>query len=167
MNQLALITGASSGIGKATAIELAKKNLEVIIVCKDKQKGKRALDEIIHKSQNHNIKLLIADLSSQNSIHSLTSTISDNYQCVDILIHCAGTLEPKRVLTVDKLEATFAINHIAPFLLTLNLLDLLKSSPQARIITITLRAEELGRIDFNNLQEKKNIAHLEAIANPN
>ncbi len=155
-HKIALVTGANSGLGKAAALELAKRKIQVLIVCRNKNGGLKTLQEIQTESGNPHVSLYIADLSCQKSIHQLADQVCREWSKLDILIHAAGVLQPERTLSPDGLEITFATNHLAPFLLTQKLLPLLKSAPSARILTFTSRAEELGNIDFDDLQMKIN-----------
>lgn len=150
--KVALVTGANSGLGRAAALELAKRNVKVLIVCRDKNKGLSTLRDIQAESGNSDVSLFIADLSSQKSIRQLEDQIGEKWSKLDILIHAAGVVQPKRMLSSDGLEMTFAVNHLAPFLLTQRLLPMLKSAPSARVLTLTSRAEELGNIHFDDLQ---------------
>ncbi|HLO03458.1 MAG TPA: SDR family oxidoreductase [Symbiobacteriaceae bacterium] len=154
--KVSLVTGATSGIGKATAEGLARLGATVVLVARDRTKGEATKAEIIAKTGNTNVDLLLADLSSQASIRQLAAAFKARYDRLDILINNAGGVFPKRSLTVDGHEYTFAFNHLAYFLLTDLLLDLLKAStppggnllrgpngnvlggsPPARIINVT------------------------------
>ncbi len=123
-----LITGGNSGIGKATALGLARMGATVVIVSRDKERGEAALADIIAKSGNRNLELMLADMSSQDSVHKLASDFKARHEMLHLLVNNAGVYLTKRITTVDGLESTFAINHLGPFLLTSLLLDLLLSS---------------------------------------
>jgi len=150
--KICLITGANSGIGYATAIGLAKLNAHVIMVCRNKERGESAQKEIIEKTGNKRVDLLLCDLSSFDSIRKLAAEFKTKYQNLHVLINNAGIMLSKRELSVDGFEMNFAVNHLAPFLLTNLLLDLLKKSAPSRIINIASAAHKYGTIDFEDLQ---------------
>ncbi len=150
-----LVTGANSGIGKATALGLAKRDATVVLVSRDKDKGEAALLEVRTLSGNKNVDAMVADLSSQDSVRELAHDFRARYKKLHVLVNNAGVFLPKRVATVDGLEATFATNHLGHFLLTNLLLDELKSSAPARIINITSDAHRGTEIDFEDLQGEK------------
>src|SRR5262245_13340000 len=116
--KVCLITGANSGIGKAAATGLARLEATVVIVARDTQKGEATVSEIRQGTGNHNVDLIVADLSSMKSVRELANTFLRNYPRLDVLINNAGTYLPKRVATVDGYEAVFATNHLSHFLLT-------------------------------------------------
>ena len=153
--KVCLITGGNSGIGKATALGLAKLNASVGIVSRDKDKGEATLIEIRSKSGNRNVDAMTADLSSQDSVRELAHDFKGRYKKLHVLINNAGIFLPKRVPTVDGLEATFATNHLGHFLLTNLLLDLLKASAPSRIINLSSSAHHGTEMDFEDLQGEK------------
>jgi retinol dehydrogenase-14 len=154
-SKICLVTGASSGIGKATALGLAKMGATVVMVCRDASKGQAALADIRQKSGSNLVDLLLADLSSQAEIHRLASEYRSKYQHLHVLINNAGVYYTKRHVTVDGLEAMFAVNYIARFLLTNLLLDIIKSSAPARIINVAGAYHAKGKINFDDLQGEK------------
>ncbi|HLV98803.1 MAG TPA: SDR family oxidoreductase [Ktedonobacterales bacterium] len=151
--KVCLVTGSNSGIGKATALGLAKLGATVVMICRDQSKGQAAQDEIKAKSGNSSVDLLIADLSSQQSIRHLAQEVKTRYPQVHVLLNNAGVSAGKRTVTVDGLETTFAVNHLAPFLLTNLLLDHLKASAPARIVTVASMAQ--NAIRFDDLQSEQ------------
>ncbi len=153
--KVCLITGANSGIGKATALGLAKLDATVVIVSRDKDKGEAALLEIRTRSGNKSVDAMVADLSSQDSVRELAHDFKARYKKLHVLVNNAGVFLPKRVPTVDGLEATFATNHLGHFLLTNLLLDVLKVSAPSRIINITSSAHRGTEMDFEDLQGEK------------
>lgn len=153
--RICLITGATDGIGKATAFELARRGATVIIVARNRAKGEAVQQEIQTTCDNPSIDLFIADLSSQDSIRQLSEDVHERYTQLHVLINNAGTVRLKRSETVDGLETTFAVNHLAPFLLTNLLLDLLKAGAPSRIINVNSNAHTRGRVPFDDLQAKK------------
>jgi len=153
--KVCLITGGNSGIGKATALGLAKLNASIVIVSRDKDKGEATLIEIRGKSDNRNVDAMTADLSSQDSVRELAHDFRGRYKKLHVLINNAGIFLPRRVPTVDGLETTFATNHLGHFLLTNLLLDVLKASAPSRVINITSSAHRGTTIDFDDLQAEK------------
>jgi retinol dehydrogenase 14 len=150
--RVCLITGGSSGIGKATALGLANLGATVIVVGRDLGRVEATVTEIKQKSGNNAVELMLADLSSQESIRRLANDFKDRYQRLHVLINNAGVFISKRTVTVDGIETTFAVNHLAPFLLTNLLLDVLKVSAPARIINVTSSGERSGTINLDDLQ---------------
>lgn len=151
-----LITGSTSGIGKEIAIGLAKMKANVVLVGRSKAKCQATLEEIWRNasvSTNKNrVSYLLADLSSQASIHQLANEFLDSYESLDILINNAGVFLSRRSTTVDSIEYTFAVNHLAPFLLTNLLFERIKASSPSRIITTSSVAHRGAHINFDNLQ---------------
>ncbi|MFL6379689.1 MAG: SDR family oxidoreductase [Nitrososphaeraceae archaeon] len=155
-DKICLITGGTSGIGKEIAIGLAKMKANVVVVGRDKVRCEATVQEI-HKNASittnkNRVSYLLADLSSQKSVKQLAKKFLDNYESLDILINNAGVFLSKRLTTVDGIEYTFAVNHLAPFLLTNLLLERMKSSSPSRIITTSSVAHKGARINFDNLQ---------------
>jgi NAD(P)-dependent dehydrogenase (short-subunit alcohol dehydrogenase family) len=151
-----LITGSTSGIGKEIAIGLAKMKANVILVGRNKTKCQATLEEIrrnvsINTNKNR-ISYLLADLSSQASIHQLANEFLETYESLDILVNNAGIFLSRRITTVDGIEYTFAVNHLAPFLLTSLLFERIKASSPSRIITTSSVAHRGAYINFDNLQ---------------
>jgi len=150
-----LITGGNSGIGKATALGLARMGATVIIVSRDKERGEVALADIIAKSGNQNLELMLADMSSQDSVRRLASDFKARHEMLHLLVNNAGVYLTRRITTVDGLESTFATNHLGPFLLTSLLLDLLKASAPSRIVNVSSDAHNGAKVDFEDLQGEK------------
>ncbi len=150
--KICMVTGANSGIGKATALELAQMGATVVMVCRDRARGEEARSEITTKSRNNAVDLLQADLSSQQSIRQLVENFQHHYTQLHVLINNAGAAFTGRRETVDGLEMTFAVNYLAPFLLTNLLLDVLKASAPARIVNVSSNSHEAGYIKLDDLQ---------------
>ena len=153
--KVCLVTGGTSGIGKATALELAKLKASVIIVGRNRKRGESAQEEIRSKSGNQNVELMLADLSSQQSIRQMAQEFKSKRERLDVLINNAGVFMLRRSLTVDGIEKTFAVNHLAPFLLTDLLLDLLKKSAPSRIVNVASATHYGKRVRFDDLQGKR------------
>ena len=152
--KVALVTGGTSGIGKATAMALAAMGADVIVVGRDRERGERATEEI-RAQTGAKVDLALADLSSQAEVRALAEEFRRRYDRLDVLVNNAGLVQSTRTETVDGLESTFAINHLAPFLLTNLLLDMLKESAPSRVVTVSSEAERWGNIDLDDLQSKK------------
>jgi len=134
-----IITGGNAGIGKAAAIQIARKAYRVIIGCRNADRGTKALEEIKENSGSCEVELVLMDLSSQSSIEAAAKTIRENYPIVDVLIHNAADFDISRKLpakTSGGIESIWATNHIGPVYLTKLLLDQVKASERGRIITI-------------------------------
>ncbi|OLE91205.1 MAG: short-chain dehydrogenase [Crenarchaeota archaeon 13_1_20CM_2_51_8] len=157
-----LITGGNSGIGKATALGLARMGANVVVVSRSKEKGEAALNEIIAKSGNQNVELMLADMSSQDSIRRLASDFKAGHEKLHLLVNNAGVYLTRRTTTVDGLESTFATNHLGPFLLTNLLLDLLKASAPSRIVNVTSDAHNGAKVNFEDLQGEKEFSGWQA-----
>ncbi|UZR94643.1 SDR family oxidoreductase [Chondrinema litorale] len=149
--KICIVTGANTGIGKETALGLAQKGAEVIMLCRNMQKGVAAKEEIINKTGNENIHLIITDLASFKSVHQAIETIKKNYKKIDVLINNAGAYFTEFALTEDGNERQFQVNHLSGFLLTLSLLDLLKAAEAARIINVSSIGNYKGDIHFDDL----------------
>lgn len=150
-----LITGATSGIGKETAISLALLGANVIFTSRDKGKGEEVKKEIIQKTKNDNIEYLVCDLSSINSIRECVEEFKKRHSRLDVLINNAGVLPQEREVSKDGIELNFAVNFLAPFLLTNLFLPLLKQSTPARIINVSSTMHAEGEINFEDLESKK------------
>jgi NAD(P)-dependent dehydrogenase (short-subunit alcohol dehydrogenase family) len=158
-----LVTGATDGIGKQTAIELARQGAKVLIHGRDKAKGAKVLDEINRDNCNENLALYLADFSSFADIKRMSEEIKREQSNLHVLVNNAGTFSKEKLLTKEGLEVTFAVNHLAPFLLTLLLLDLLKASAPARIVNVSSGAHRnITEVDFGNLQAEKTYDGFEA-----
>lgn len=155
-DHVVVITGANSGMGKATSIELARTGATVIMVCRDKKRGEAALKEVQNESGNHSVKLMICDLGSLKSIRAFCTEFKENYQRLDVLINNAGVILPGRHETTDGYELQFGVNHLGHFLLTNLLLDRIIASAPARIINVSSGAHKVGKIHFEDVNLKKN-----------
>ncbi len=157
-----MITGGTSGLGKATALSLAKlPSSHIIILGRDRNRCEAAVSDIIQATGNKLVEYRLADLSSQASIRSFASKFRDELTPINILINNAGVMCQKRILTVDGYELTFAVNYLAPFLLTNLLIDSLKNNTPARIINVASDFHS-DRIDFDNLNGEKSFSPFKA-----
>ncbi|XP_066999335.1 retinol dehydrogenase 14 [Anabrus simplex] len=147
-----IVTGANSGIGKETALELAKRGARVILACRNLETGNKAKDEIVAASKNQNVVLRQLDLSSLESIRRFAAEVTSTESRLDVLIHNAGMANMfGRQTTADGLEVTMATNHFGPFLLTHLLIDLLKRSAPSRIVVVASELYRLARLNLDNI----------------
>jgi NAD(P)-dependent dehydrogenase (short-subunit alcohol dehydrogenase family) len=150
-----LITGATNGIGKVAALEIARMGATVCIVARDQRRGQAVLEEVKQKTGNQNLELFMADLSSMAEVRKLASEFKARHTKLDVLINNAGGYFDTRKTTVDGLEYTFAFNHLAYFLLTDLLLGTLRASAPARIVNVASEAQAMGQMNFDDLQSEK------------
>jgi len=157
-----LITGANSGIGKATATGLLRMGARVVIVCRDPAKGAVARSEIVEASGSKSgaVRLMTADLSSLASVRKLAANFLQTNEPLHVLVNDAGVILGKRSVTMDGFETTFQVNYLSHFLLTGLLLGSLKASAPSRIINVSSDAHTGGHMDFDDLQEEKRYSAL-------
>jgi NAD(P)-dependent dehydrogenase (short-subunit alcohol dehydrogenase family) len=149
--KLCLVTGATSGIGILTARALASQGARIILVGRNPTKCQNAVQQIQADSGNRDVESFIADLSSQQQIRDLAHRFHERHRRLDVLVNNAGGIWMQRELTVDGLEMTFAVNHLAYFLLTQLLLDDLKAGKPARIVNVASDAHRGATLDFEDL----------------
>ncbi len=154
-DKVCIITGASSGIGEAAAVELARKGAILGLMVRDKERGNATLKKIKQKTGNNNASLHLADLKSQKQVHCVAEECLKQYKRIDVLINNAGFVANERSITEDGIETVFAVNHLSHFLLTNLLLDRIKASAPARIINVASSAFVFGRLDFNDIDTSK------------
>lgn len=138
--KITMVTGANTGMGKVIALELARQGATVVMVCRDLRKGQETKQEIERLTGNTSVKLLIADLSSQQSIRHLAQEFQQHYSQLHVLVNNAGAHIQQRQLSIDGIELNLAINHLSSFLLTNLLLDTLRASAPARIVNVASNA---------------------------
>ena len=154
--KVCVVTGASSGIGRVTALGLAERGATVVLVCRNEEWGAPVLEEIERRGAAGTATLLSADLSSQRQVRAVAAAFLARFDRLDVLVNNAGIAGwGTRLLTEDGLETTFAVNHLAPFLLTGLLLDRLKASAPARVITVSSAAHRNFALDFDDLQGER------------
>lgn len=147
-----VVTGGSSGIGQAAACGLAAVGAHVALVCRDPVRGQAARERVAAVGGGGSVELYIADLLEQRQVRHLADRLLADYLHLDVLLNNAGAYFRRRQLTVDGVEHTFALNHLAYFLLTTLLLPRLMQSAPARVINVSSAAERMGSIEWNNLQ---------------
>lgn len=154
--QICLVTGANAGIGKETARELARRGATVVIVARNKEKGNSARAEIIESTRNERVELLLADLSSQTSIKVMVEDFKNRFDRLNVLVNNAGVFLSERFESLDGFEMTFATNHLGYFLPTILLWDRLLAGSPARVINVSSDAHRRQKLDFDDLQTRKN-----------
>jgi NAD(P)-dependent dehydrogenase (short-subunit alcohol dehydrogenase family) len=157
-----MITGANAGIGRATALGLAKMGATVVMVCRNADLGQAAMEDIRSTSGNPEVGLMLADLSSQAAIRSLSAEFDVRYPRLDVLINNAGIAPVRRSVTADGIESVFAVNYLAPFLLTNLLLDKLKASAPARVVNVAGDFHRRATIQFDDLMCEKGYTGIRA-----
>lgn len=163
--RVCVVTGASSGIGRAAALGLAARGAVVVLVCRDEACGNAVMEEIARAGCDGTATLLLADLASQRQVRELAAAIQARFERVHVLINNAGIAGARpRQATGDGLERTFAVNHLAPFLLTTLLLDTLKASAPARVVTLSSAAHRFFAMDFDDLQGERRYSGFGAYA---
>jgi NAD(P)-dependent dehydrogenase (short-subunit alcohol dehydrogenase family) len=160
-NKVCLITGATSGIGRQTAMQLSRMGAKVIITYRDKQKALETQEWIL-KETNTQIDIYYCDLTSFASIRSFAKEITAQYPQIDVLINNAGIWETQRKLSKDGIELNFATNHLGPFLLTNLLLGTLRKSAASRIINVSSGAHKSAAINFDDVEMKQNFSSFKA-----
>jgi NAD(P)-dependent dehydrogenase (short-subunit alcohol dehydrogenase family) len=160
--KICLITGTSSGIGKETALALADKGATVVMLCRNRERGRTAQKEIIEKTGNESVDLMTADLASQKQILKFADEFKKKYDRLHILINNAGSILRERLVTEDGIEKTFAENYLGHFILTHLLLNLLKAGSPARILNLSSVAHHGASIQFEDLFFEKNYSPMGA-----
>jgi len=150
-----LITGGTGGIGRAAAIGLASMGARVGITGRDRARAEAAAAAIVRESGNPAVAVFVADMSSQAEVRRLADEVLAAYPRLDVLLNNVGGFWAHRHETADGLERTFALNHLAPFLLTSLLLERLKASAPARVVTVASGAQSMGKIDFEDLMGER------------
>jgi retinol dehydrogenase 12 len=161
---IALITGSTEGVGKATAIELAGRGFAVVLAARDAAKAEAVKKEIAASAGNPHVDYLIADLKSLKQVRGLAEAFKQRYPRLDVLINNAGILAPVREVTQDGYESTFQVNYLSPFYLTQLLLDELRNGKQGRIVNLTSNIYVRGKFDAHNLQGERRYSTFAAYA---
>lgn len=162
--KVCIVTGATSGIGLVTTQALARQGATVIVVGRNPERGAATVTRIKQETGNPAVEWMVADLSAQAQVRHLARAFQERFARLDVLVNNAGALFARRSLSVDGIEMTFALNHLAYFLLTNLLLDTLKASAPARIVNVASRAHRGARINFADLQERQRYSGWRAYA---
>lgn len=164
--KIAVVTGANSGIGKITSRELLKEGYRVVMICRNPEKAEAAKKEITEEAENDRADILICDLSDMDQIRQTATKIKFNYERLDRLVNNAGFLpDGKRKETREGIELTFAVNHLAYFLMTKELMPLLEKTESSRIINVASNAHRYGEFDPDNIQLKEGYSAYKAYGN--
>ncbi len=152
-DKVCLISGANSGIGKVMSLELARRGAHILMLCRNEEKAEQARREILDEIGEGQLEILLADLSKQKEVRGVIEKVRSKNTHVDVLINNAGFIGlPYRVVTEDGMESTFAVNHMAPFMLSLELFPLLEKSEQGRIVNVSSEAHRFVSFDSKDLQ---------------
>jgi NAD(P)-dependent dehydrogenase (short-subunit alcohol dehydrogenase family) len=150
-----LVTGASSGIGEETALGLARRGARVVLLCRSAERAEASRQRIVAASGNEAIEVQLADLASLDDVRRVAASIAAGLPALHVLVNNAGTVQLRRETSVDGFETTFAVNHLAPFLLTRLLLPLVRESRPARIVNVASHGHRFGRLDLDDLQSTR------------
>jgi NAD(P)-dependent dehydrogenase (short-subunit alcohol dehydrogenase family) len=153
--KVVMVTGGNAGIGRETMRELAKTGAQLVMVCRDPGRGTAACRDIELSAGSASLEMMVADLSSQAQIRKLAKDFKSNYDHLDVLVNNAAIIPRRRQVTDDGIELQLAVNHLAPFLLSHLLLDVLIASVPSRIINVSSGTHPRGRIDFDDLQAER------------
>ncbi len=162
--KVVLVTGSTDGIGKETALSITRMGARVLLHGRNAEKGRRVTEEIRKKSGNDRLDFFLADLSLQGEVRRLAAEVEKEHDRLDVLVNNAGVFMKERRLTADGIETTLAVNHLAPFLLTNQLIGLLKKSAPSRIVTVSSIAHRDAQVDWSNLQGERRFDGYEAYA---
>jgi len=146
--KVCVITGSSAGIGKETAIKMAELGYEVIMLARDCDKSRLALEEIKKRSASNDVRLYYVDLASQQSIRDVVKRIENDVDRIDVLVNNAGVFRRSLQMSPDGFEMTLAVNYLAPFLLTALLLPLLEVAPNSRVVNVTSELYKKGNANL-------------------
>lgn len=149
------MTGANRGIGRATALGLARMGARVVMLARDAERGTRAREEVWRESGSAEVSLVVCDLASLASVRRAAAEIAARHAALHVLVNNAGVNLARRAVSADGYEMTFAVNHLGPFLLTSLLLPLLRAGAPSRIVNVTSSFERWGRIRWDDLQSSR------------
>jgi NAD(P)-dependent dehydrogenase (short-subunit alcohol dehydrogenase family) len=162
--KVVLVTGSTDGIGQWTAQELARKGARVLVHGRSREKAERACEQIRQATGSTRVEPVLADLSEMEAVRGLARQVEERTDVLHALVHNAGVFMHERRLTPDGFETTFAVNHLAPFLLTHLLKPLLEKGAPSRVVVVASIAHQRGRIDFDNLQGERGFSGYGAYA---
>ena len=161
--KLILVTGSTDGIGKQTALTLAKMGHKVIVHGRNEERCRNAAEELKFQSGSNEIEMAVGDFTDLESITEMAWDVKNRFTRLDVLVNNAGVFEKEKVILKNGFERTFMVNHLAPFALTLQLLDLIQTTPGSRIVNVSSMAQS-GSIDFDNLNGVKHFDPYQAYA---
>jgi NAD(P)-dependent dehydrogenase (short-subunit alcohol dehydrogenase family) len=150
-----LVTGATEGIGKAAAMNFAKRGATLVLVGRSREKSERVVAELKAESGNDKIELLLGDMSRMADVRTVADAFRAKHDRLDVLVNNAGGLFMEHQLSADGFEMTFALNHVAYFVLTTRLLDILQKTPGARVVSTSSAAHHVGKIDLDTITKRK------------
>jgi len=159
-----IVTGSNSGIGKETARALAGMGATVVMAVRNREKGEQARAEIAEETGNESVSVMVCDMASGDSIRSFSDEFRSRHNRLDVLINNAGAVFAKRQLSVDGIESSMAVNYVGPFLLTWELLPLLKASAPSRIVNVSSGLSGGAELDFDDLQREAGYKGMQAYA---
>lgn len=166
--KIVLITGSTDGIGKQTAIDIAKLGATVLIHGRGKTRAFASASDVCKESGNENVEVVTGDFASLSSVRAMAAFIQQRFGHLDVLVNNAGVFTKERSVSKDGFEMTFAVNHLAPFVLTFSLLETLKTSAspvsKSRIINVSSIAHQRATMDFTNLQSERQFDGFNAYA---
>lgn len=161
-NSTVVITGANSGMGRASSKALAETGARVLMLCRNRDRGEAAAEEVRKTSGNDSVELVICNLGSFKSIRSAAAEIQNRCSGINVLLNNAGVILPGYHLTEDGFELQFGVNHLGHFLLTLELLPLIKAAAPSRIINVASGAHKIGKIHFDDINLERKFRFWEA-----
>ena len=159
-----LVTGATDGIGKAAAHEFARRGAVLVLVGRSREKGERVVEEIVARSGNERVELLLGDMSQMADVRAVADRFRATHDRLDVLVNNAGALFMDYQTSADGLEMTFALNHMAYFVLTTALFDLLRATPGSRVVSTSSGAHWMGKLDLETIAKRNGKAGLPAYA---
>ena len=155
-----VLTGGTSGIGEATALALAEKGADLALTCRSRERGEATQKRIEAAAGRDCVRLFEVDFESLNAVQTVAHELRDALPRIDVLVNNAGITMLRRELTVDGFEKTFAVNHLAPFLLTRELLPKILTTPEARIVNVASEAHRFAQLDLDDLQSEKKFSSM-------
>ena len=159
-----IVTGSNSGIGKETAKALAGMGATVVMAVRNREMGEMARAEIVEETGNESVSVMVCDMASKDSIKRFSEEFRSRHDRLDVLINNAGAVFAKRQLSADGIESSMAVNYLGPFLLTRELLPLLKASAPSRIVNVSSGLSGNAEIDFDDLQRETGYKGMQAYA---
>lgn len=164
IDHVCIVTGATSGIGRVTALELARMGATVVLVARSAERGEATRAALAAQTGNPKVELIVADLASLGEVRRAVELFRARHNRLHVLVNNAGIFVDRRELSADAYELTFAVNHLAPFLMTNLLLDVLQATAPSRVVTVASGAHEGGAIDFGDLQGARRYNGFQAYA---